>query len=211
MWYTIPYSIFPCGADPSFPTGHTAKRPALQLDLLNGSKRLSGFAIIDSGADHCIFPLSFATQLGLDPLAMKGSSVAGLGGVSNTLYWPVRLEFPGTTLQLDVYAGFSASMDAIGAGFGLLGQRGLCPIGRQQHAVLAGQIGVPRDHTPIGRLRGIQREHGRDRGRFRPTGPVRILSDRASATRCIGRSDWSSPGPHSNWTSTRDSARAWTR
>src|ERR1039458_5858698 len=114
MWYTIPYSIFPCGADPSFPTGHTAKRPALQLDLLNGSKRLSGFAIIDSGADHCIFPLSFATQLGLDPLAMKGSSVAGLGGVSNTLYWPVRLEFPGTTLQLDVYAGFSASMDAIG-------------------------------------------------------------------------------------------------
>jgi hypothetical protein len=124
MWYTIPYSIFPCGADPSFPTGHTAKRPALQLDLLNGSKRLSGFAIIDSGADHCIFPLSFATQLGLDPLAMKGSSVAGLGGVSNTLYWPVRLEFPGTTLQLDVYAGFSASMDAIGAGFGLLGQCG---------------------------------------------------------------------------------------
>jgi hypothetical protein len=55
---------------------------------------------------------------------MKGSAAAGLGGISNTLYWPVRLEFPGGALQLDVYAGFSASMDAIGAGFGLLGQCG---------------------------------------------------------------------------------------
>jgi len=55
---------------------------------------------------------------------MKGSSVAGLGGVSNTLYWPVTMRFSGGLLQLDVYAGFSASMDAIGAGFGLLGQCG---------------------------------------------------------------------------------------
>jgi len=55
---------------------------------------------------------------------MKGSAVAGLGGVSETLYWPVTMKFSGGLLQLDVYAGFSASMDAIGAGFGLLGQCG---------------------------------------------------------------------------------------
>jgi hypothetical protein len=124
MWHTVPYSTFPCVPDSSFPNGHNAKRPVLQLELISGSNRLSCIAIVDSGADHCTFPLSFGIQLGLNPLEMKGSSVAGLGGVSNTLYWPVTMRFSGGLLQLDVYAGFSASMDAIGAGFGLLGQCG---------------------------------------------------------------------------------------
>ena len=97
----------------------TRKGQYFNGELINGDNRLSCIAIVDSGADHCTFPLSFAIQLGLNPLEMKGSSVAGLGGVSSTLYWPVTMKFSGGLLQLDVYAGFSASMDAIGAGFGL--------------------------------------------------------------------------------------------
>src|SRR5271157_933523 len=124
MWLTFPYSNFRCPADPCFPNGHVAKRPALQLELVNGISRLGCFGIVDSGADHCIFPLSFAVQLGLDPLAMKGCQATGLGGVSDTLYSPITVELARGLVRLDVYAGFSSSIDAEGVGFGLLGQCG---------------------------------------------------------------------------------------
>jgi hypothetical protein len=45
-----------------------ALRPVLMLTLMNGPNRLSCYAIIDSGADHCVFPRSFMQPLGLDAL-----------------------------------------------------------------------------------------------------------------------------------------------
>jgi hypothetical protein len=121
-WHQIPYRVFPCPPDVSFPAGHSAKRPVLRLDLLNGSARLPCYAIVDSGADHCTFPLSFALQLGLDPLTKPASSILGVGnGSVPTFYWPIKIEFPGVT-TLDVYAGFTLGLDSVG--LGLLGQCG---------------------------------------------------------------------------------------
>ena len=121
-WHEVQYSVFSCPPNASFPNGHTAKRPVLRLDLVHGAARQPCYAIVDSGADHCTFPLSFGPQLGLDPLTQPSSSISGVGnGVVPTFYWPVKIEFPGV-VTLDVYAGFTTGLDGIG--LGLLGQCG---------------------------------------------------------------------------------------
>lgn len=95
----------------------------MRLDLINGTAKQPCYAIVDSGADHCTFPLSFALQLGLDPLSKGASNIAGVGnGTVPTFYWPVKIDFPGV-VTFDVYAGFTAGLDGIG--LGLLGQCGI--------------------------------------------------------------------------------------
>lgn len=94
----------------------------MRVDLVNGSARQPCYAIVDSGADHCTFPLSFALQLGLDPLAGSVSSIVGVGdGAVPSFYWPLKIEFPGV-VTFDVYAAFTTGLDGIG--MGLLGQAG---------------------------------------------------------------------------------------
>ena len=121
-WYKIPFTAFAYPPDPSFPRGHTAKRPFLRVDLRNGNSRLPCYVMVDSGADHCTFPLSFALQLGLDPLSKRASATSGVGyEFVPTFYWPIRIEFPGVR-EFDVYAGFTSGLDHVGVG--LLGQCG---------------------------------------------------------------------------------------
>lgn len=121
-WHKAAYSVFDCPPNSAFPDGHSAKRPILRLDIIHGSSRQACYAIVDSGADHCMFPLSFAFQLGLDPLTAPANASAGVGnGAVPTFYWPVKIDFPGI-ITLDVYAGFTVGLDHIG--FGLLGQCG---------------------------------------------------------------------------------------
>src|SRR5260221_14059390 len=79
MWRTVSYANFSCPPTPAFPNGHVARRPILQLTIVNGAKQISCYAILDSGADFCTFPLSFAIQLGLDPLQARSQPTAGLG------------------------------------------------------------------------------------------------------------------------------------
>jgi hypothetical protein len=122
-WRQVPYTSFNCPVDVSFPNGHVAKRPVVRLDLVNGNARVPCYAIVDSGADHCTFPLSFALLLGLDPLTKSASDTAGVGnGSVPTFYWPVKMEFPGV-IVLDIYAGFTVGLENVG--LGLLGQCGL--------------------------------------------------------------------------------------
>lgn len=122
MKHSVPYSSFPISANDAFPNGWTAKRPVLRLDLLNGDKRLPCYAIVDSGADFCTFPLSFALQLGYNPLETTASTMGGVGNAAvPTFYWDVRLDFSGQ-LAFDVRASFTEGLDALG--IGLLGQTG---------------------------------------------------------------------------------------
>ena len=89
---------------------------------MNGGNRLTCYAIVDSGAGHCTFPLSFALQLGLNPLARPASEIAGVGsGAVPTFYWTIGIEIP-TIATLEIYAGFTSGLD--GVGLGLLGQSG---------------------------------------------------------------------------------------
>jgi len=122
MWRQVSYSQFPIAPSPAFPTGYTAKRPIVQVDLLTGTDRFSCFGIVDSGADLCTFPLSFALQLGLDPLTARSATSSGLGSTNvPTYYWDIKIDLQGI-ITFNVYAGFTEGLEAWG--LGLLGQSG---------------------------------------------------------------------------------------
>lgn len=89
---------------------------------MTSSKHYQCHAIVDSAADHCLFPLNFAQKLGLDLPAMPVAKSGGIGtpGIP-TAHANVTVDLQGI-LRFDVYAGFTAGMDLWGVG--LLGQRG---------------------------------------------------------------------------------------
>jgi len=69
-----------------------------------------------------MFPLSFATAMGFDPLSSyPGSAISVGSGPVTTFYWDVQLDFSGL-FALPVRAGFSDGMNSVG--MGLLGQMG---------------------------------------------------------------------------------------
>ena len=95
-------------------------RPVLTLEIESHDRKLGCMAIVDSGADECVFPLSYALELGLDPLKAETGHTSGVGGASNTYHWDVTLRFQFGAVRLR--AGFMESLNTIG--FGLLGQTG---------------------------------------------------------------------------------------
>jgi hypothetical protein len=120
--YPVAYSFFRLPATAAFPQGHVAPRPILQITLVNGSKSFDCTAIMDSGADHCVFPRSFMAFLGLDPLLARVALTSGLGSTSVPTYFtPISIDLQGI-VQFPVYAGFTAGLEQLG--FGLLGQTG---------------------------------------------------------------------------------------
>ncbi len=120
--YAIPYVEITVPPTPAFPSGRLVRRPVLFLALRSGAHRLSCYAIVDSGADHCVFPRSFMGPLGLDPLVAPVERISGVGS-SNvpTHFANVTIDLQGL-VQFPVYAGFTSGLDQTGVG--LLGQTG---------------------------------------------------------------------------------------
>jgi hypothetical protein len=104
----------------AFPQGRVARRPVLQIALVNGPYRLSCYALVDSGADHCAFPKSFLRPLGLPPLGVPFESTAGVGAITLAFFHHVTLDLG--VVQLPLYAGFTDGLEQWG--MGLLGQNG---------------------------------------------------------------------------------------
>ena len=62
-----------------FPNKNSALRPVIQVDFETDSGKFGYLALIDSGADYCIFHSEIGEQLGLDiksgiPLVFFGTS-----------------------------------------------------------------------------------------------------------------------------------------
>jgi hypothetical protein len=77
-------------------------------------------ALLDSGADVCLFDLEFCGLLGIDPNSCEKSIIAGVGGgLIDAYFHEVRLHIGETEIKTRV--GFT---DGVTAGYGLLGQRG---------------------------------------------------------------------------------------
>lgn len=120
--YRVPYAELQASATPAFPVGRVVRRPVLSLSLQNGAKRLSCRAIVDSGADHCVFPRSFLQPLGLDPLATPVDMSSGVGSSNVPMHFAnVTLDLQGV-LEFSIYAGFTPGLEQLG--LGLLGQAG---------------------------------------------------------------------------------------
>jgi hypothetical protein len=126
--YTFAYTAIPIQPSTPFPNGQTVYRPYLIADI---SAPLTGRSVRtlvwpDSGADQCVFPLSFASLLGLDTLNMPMQMTGGVGSAANvTHYADVEVQIPvpnAPTISFGAFAGFTAGLEA--QGIGLLGQSG---------------------------------------------------------------------------------------
>jgi hypothetical protein len=119
--YPVAYTDVPLPACAAFPNGRTAIRPALIVTLVNQGKQISCYGIVDSGADHCVFPRSFMQPLGLDPLTAPTEMSSGLGTTNMPTHF-CNITIDLGVIKIPVYAGFTVGMDQLG--FGLLGQAG---------------------------------------------------------------------------------------
>jgi hypothetical protein len=93
----------------TFPYGrHIQGRPFLPCDIIANGRTHNTFAIVDSGADMCFFPLFMALDLGFEPRGRNTEIMRGLTGVASFYRWEVTLEFSFGSFRLD--AGFGESV-----------------------------------------------------------------------------------------------------
>lgn len=123
---TFPYTRFPAAPSAAFPNRTYIDRPALETTVQFGSKTFprSFFAIIDSGADSCVFPAAIGRQIGIDIRSGSTESTMGATGAGQTYYHRVKvyIRIQGKLYSFDCYAGFMYELDQFG--FGLLGRHG---------------------------------------------------------------------------------------
>ena len=120
---TFPYTSFPISPTEADPNGSIAHRPVAiaTLSAANG-RSVRWFVIPDSGADRCVFPLSLAFALQLDPLKMQRAMTSGVGSQANVTYYDRLTVDLGQRVNFTCKVGFTQGLDSVG--FGLLGQEG---------------------------------------------------------------------------------------
>jgi len=115
------YRKFPAEPSRAFPRRFSAIRPVIPIQLIRGEKKVRYLAIIDSGADLCIFHAEIGELL---DLTVEAGKLLQFGGISNqqlTAYFhDIKVEVGG--YEFDCYAGFSKDLGNLP--YGLLGQLG---------------------------------------------------------------------------------------
>ncbi|TET39883.1 MAG: hypothetical protein E3J65_02730 [Dehalococcoidia bacterium] len=123
MNVTLKYDYLKYPAEPSeaFPRRFSASRPVIPIRLIKGTKDVRYHAIIDSGADLCIFHAQIGEVIGLTIESGKLLKFTGISGQQLTAYFhDLEIEVGG--YRFDCYAGFSREMENMP--YGLLGQVG---------------------------------------------------------------------------------------
>ena len=116
----FPYRKYPNRAPNAICPDASIRVPIIPLRVLTTPDRyLDTYALVDSGAQLCLFPAEYARYLGLDPAHGIAIPVHGIGGATlSALFQPVTLEVGGWGYQAPV--GFAES----GVPVPLLGQIG---------------------------------------------------------------------------------------
>lgn len=117
----IAYKSFPASSLEPFPTRQFVHRPVVDIVLTFRNKSVEYQALIDSGADFCIFHTEMAEILGIPVSEGKKLTFFGTGGTPQTAYFHnIQMEFGGSLM--DLYCGFSSDMTSLP--YGILGQTG---------------------------------------------------------------------------------------
>jgi hypothetical protein len=116
------YTPIPVQPSKAFPKRTSTHRPYLRVKLIDGVRDFSCYAIVDSGADDCVFPSVFAGQLGLDFTSGRPYEFSGAGSRGQVAYFfDLEVEIA-RVLKYQLSVGFTQAMDA--SRVGLLGQNG---------------------------------------------------------------------------------------
>lgn len=95
------------------PVGGSLK-PALDLVASHAGRRLATRAIVDSGADFCLFDLDIATQLGVPLDQSAATAITGIGGQLVVCPGPLDIELRGHLLHLRVYFAPNLPINLLG-------------------------------------------------------------------------------------------------
>ncbi|MGH9742738.1 MAG: hypothetical protein ACRD51_10340 [Candidatus Acidiferrum sp.] len=94
----------------------------LAVSLFNGHASFPCYGLIDSGADDCIFPASFARYLGFELASGKTYRFGGVASLGQEAYFfDLEMVIAGI-IPHKLAVGFTTSLDQ--RGHGLLGQNG---------------------------------------------------------------------------------------
>jgi len=104
-----------------FPGITAVYKPLITVVLRNGDKKQKIFALVDSGADACLFPKGVGEQLGIDIRGGQRMDFTGLGGNRSPFYFH-EIEILLGQYHVKTKIGFSNSYH-IGMS-GILGQLG---------------------------------------------------------------------------------------
>jgi len=122
------YAVFPARPDGAFPARTTIKRPILQVNLEKDGHSIQTLAMVDSGADFCLFPASMAKTLGIAVPNQNAAPFSGTADAPQIAYFETvtatiwngnAAEAP---IAFELYAGFCDTLEHVG--LGLLGQSG---------------------------------------------------------------------------------------
>ncbi len=150
----IAYSKFRTKPDAVFPNRHFVSRPVAPLMLKKNGKSLSVLALVDSGADICIFPASFAAALTIsipnrNPYRFSGTAdapqIAYFEWIEATI---LNIEQPQQNFRFDLHAGFCDTLEHVG--LGLPGQEGFFLDSRSRSAT---PKATSRSNRRVGRRR----------------------------------------------------------
>jgi hypothetical protein len=115
------YIKFPAEPSAAFPRRFSASRPVIPVRLIKGTKDVRYHAIIDSGADLCIFHAEIGELIGI---TLESGKLLQFSGISqqqlNAYFHNIKIDIGG--YEFDCYAGFSRDIDKLP--YGLLGQTG---------------------------------------------------------------------------------------
>ena len=102
------------------PNGKHFRRPVIDVEIFGPEKSISTFALLDSGADNCLFHLEYAKAIGIDLDKCKKSATIGVEGGKMEIYLAdIEIKVKGLE-KIKVPVGFIKSNSVNG----LLGQIG---------------------------------------------------------------------------------------
>lgn len=98
-------------------------RPVIPITLLNENKRIDYEALVDSGADICLFDAELGKAIGIDIEKGKKHEVFGIGGKASVYYTRLMtIEVGGWLFEIE--AGFMPEVAGRVLPYGVVGQRG---------------------------------------------------------------------------------------
>ncbi len=120
----IPYRVESRSPSSAFPHQKSVARPSVQTTLTYKGRELpfSFYSVIDSGADHCIFPAVYGERIGIPVKRGKAHDAQGLTGRGTVYFHDVKVlvSIFGRVYWFHCRAGFMYSLQSIG----LLGRHG---------------------------------------------------------------------------------------
>jgi hypothetical protein len=102
----FPYRPASIAKSEAFPQGLKLHRPIIRVTLKHRKQTLDIYGVVDSGADHCIFPSDAAQALGLDPKLGKKGVMYGINRQPTEVFFH-QIEILISGRAIPVYAGFS--------------------------------------------------------------------------------------------------------